>query len=99
MWLTWLQREIPNASGELVITKIEWKTLWLKKHREKIKAGIMKPEPPEEVADLCTVTRWIAGFGGFMGRKGDGNPGMITIWRGLQRIMDGAEIYEIIGPK
>jgi len=99
MWLTWLQREIPHASGELAITKIEWKTLWLKKHREKIKAGLMKAEPPEEVPDLCTITRWIAGFGGFMGRKGDGNPGMITVWRGWQRIIDGAEIYEIIAPQ
>ena len=99
MWLTWLQREIPHASGLLAITEIEWKTLWLKKHREKIKAGLMKAEPPEEVPDLCTITRWIAGFGGFLGRKGDGNPGMITVWRGWQRIMDGAEIYEIIAPK
>lgn len=96
MWLTWLQREIPNASGELAITDIEWKTLWLKKHKDKIKAGLLKPEPPEEVADLCTITRWIANFGGFIGRKGDGNPGMITIWRGWQRVMDGAEIYEMM---
>lgn len=99
MWLTWLQREIPNASGSLVLTETEWKTLWLKKHSEKIKKGLMKADPPEEMEDLCTITRWIASFGGFIGRKGDGNPGMITIWRGWQRIMDGAEIYEIIGPK
>ena len=99
MWLTWLQREIPSASGELAITQVEWKTLWLKKHREKIKAGIMRAEPPEEIPDLCTVTRWIAGFGGFMGRKGDGHPGMITVWRGWMRIMDGAEIYEMMALK
>ncbi len=96
MWLTWLQREAPGASGELAITEIEWKTLWLKKHREKIKAGLMKAEPPEEIPDLCTITRWIAGFGGFMGRKGDGHPGLITVWRGWMRIMDGAEIYELM---
>jgi hypothetical protein len=99
MWLTWLQREIPHASGGLVITEIEWKTLWLKKHREKIKAGLMEANPPEEIPDLRTITRWIANFGGFIGRKGYGNPGMITIWRGWQRIMDGAEIYEIIASK
>lgn len=99
MWLTWLQREIPHASGELAITPVEWKTLWLKKHREKIKAGLMKAEPPEELPDLCTITRWIAGFGGFMNRKGDGNPGLITVWRGWMRIMDGAEIYEVMSQK
>ncbi len=99
MWMTWLQREVPHASGELVITPIEWKTLWLKKHRDKIKAGLMKAEPPEEIPDLCTITRWIAGFGGFMNRKGDGHPGLITVWRGWMRIMDGAEIYELMAQK
>lgn len=96
MWLTWLQREIPHASGELAITKAEWKTLWLKKHREKIKAGLIKAEPPEEIPDLCTITRWIAGFGGFLNRKGDGHPGILTLSRGWIRIMDGAEIYELM---
>lgn len=99
MWLTWLQREIPHASGELAITQTEWKTLWLKKNREKIKAGLMKAEPPAEIPDLCTITRWIAGFGGFLNRKGDGHPGLITISRGWVRIMDGAEIYELIAQK
>lgn len=96
MWLTWLQREVPHASGELAITQTEWKTLWLKKHREKIKAGLMKAEPPEEIPDLCTITRWIAGFGGFLNRKGDGHPGILTLARGWVRIMDGAEIYELM---
>lgn len=96
MWLTWLQREIPHASGELAISQTEWKTLWLKKHREKIRAGLMKAEPPEEMPDLCTITRWIAGFGGFLNRKGDGHPGLLTISRGWARIMDGAEIYELM---
>lgn len=64
MCLTWPQREIPHASGELAITKNEWKTLWSKKHRDKIKAGLMKAGPPEEIPDLCTITRWIAAFGG-----------------------------------
>jgi hypothetical protein len=99
MWLTWLQREIPHASGELAITQTEWKTLWLKKHKEKIKAGIMKAEPPEEIPDLCTITRWIAGFGGFLNRKGDGHPGITTLTRGWIRIMDGAEIYEMMAQK
>jgi len=27
-------------------------------------------------------------FGGFLARKGDGEPGVKTIWLGLQRIVD-----------
>ena len=29
-----------------------------------------------------TCVRWIAQLGGFIGRKGDGEPGVKTIWRG-----------------
>jgi hypothetical protein len=34
------------------------------------------------------MVRLIASFGGFLGRKGDGEPGVKTIWTGLQRGMD-----------
>ena len=30
----------------------------------------------------------IARLGGFLGRKGDGEPGAKTLWLGLQRVMD-----------
>ena len=29
---------------------------------------------------------WMAKLGGFLGRKGDGNPGWITIWRGWEKL-------------
>jgi hypothetical protein len=32
--------------------------------------------------------RAVAGFGGFLGRKGDGDPGWQTLWRGWQRLQD-----------
>jgi len=99
MWLTWLGRELPQASGELALTEVEWKVLWIKKHKDKIKAGVMKAEPPETIPDLCTVTKLIASLGGFMNRKGDGNPGLITITRGWMSIMETAEVYEILAKK
>ncbi|MFP5385496.1 MAG: IS4 family transposase, partial [Bacteriovoracia bacterium] len=99
MWLTWLGREVPQASGELALTQVEWKVLWIKKHKDKIKAGLMKAEPPDDIPDLCTVTKLIAGLGGFMNRKGDGHPGLITITRGWMSIMETAEIYEIMAKK
>jgi hypothetical protein len=30
--------------------------------------------------------RQLAGLGGFLGRKGDGEPGWITLWRGVDRL-------------
>ena len=43
-----------------------------------------------------TLWRGIACCGGFMGRKGDGEPGWITIWRGwrsLLKMVEGVELY------
>ncbi|HEV2146594.1 MAG TPA: IS4 family transposase, partial [Longimicrobiaceae bacterium] len=30
----------------------------------------------------------IASFGGFLGRKGDGEPGVKSLWIGLRRLFD-----------
>ncbi len=37
---------------------------------------------------LNEVLRLVAKLGGFLARKGDGEPGVKTIWLGLQRVMD-----------
>jgi hypothetical protein len=48
----------------------------------------------------CTVRdffRDMAKLGGFLGRKSDGEPGWITIWRGFEKLhlcLRGAELYE-----
>jgi len=42
-------------------------------------------------ADTMTADqfwRTVAGLGGFLGRKGDGDPGWQTLWRGWQRLQD-----------
>jgi hypothetical protein len=33
------------------------------------------------------VLRAVAQLGGFLGRKSDGNPGWITLWRGMRELM------------
>ena len=35
---------------------------------------------------LNEVLRLIARVGGFLGRKGDGDPGVKTIWQGIQEV-------------
>lgn len=34
--------------------------------------------------------------GGFLGRKGDGNPGTQTIWRGIQRLDDITAMWKVM---
>ena len=31
--------------------------------------------------------RHLGGLGGHLGRKGDGQPGWITLWRGLEKLL------------
>ena len=59
---------------------------------------VMEPELVETVvrlrggsADRMTADQFrraVAGLGGFLGRKRDGNPGWQTLWRGWQRLQD-----------
>ena len=44
-----------------------------------------------------TVLISIAKLGGFLGRKSDGNPGWITMWRGVKELMLLVEGYSIAG--
>ena len=45
-------------------------------------------EGAEDAPRLNTVIRLIATLGGFLGRKSDGEPGVKTLWIGLQRLTD-----------
>ena len=47
-----------------------------------------KPPEPNQVPTLREMIRSVATLGGFLGRKGDGEPGTQTLWLGLQRLDD-----------
>lgn len=96
IWMTFINRTNPAASCETFLTEDEWKTLWLKKHRLQIKSGLMKAKPPDIAPSTYEAVRWIAMQGGFLGRKGDGEPGQITIWRGWLDLMAAVEVYEVM---
>ena len=50
---------------------------------------------PKEGWTNRTVLVAIAKLGGFPGRKGDGDPGWLTIWRGWQRLVLLTEGYSL----
>ena len=68
----------------------EWKALYCYIKRTNV--------PPAETVSLNQAVRWIAQLGGFLGRKGDGHPGPITLWRGLHRLQDIAEASLVFNP-
>jgi len=54
-----------------------------------------KKKPPVEPR-INEVLRLVAMLGGFLARKGDGEPGVKTIWLGLQRVMDAATTIQAL---
>jgi hypothetical protein len=74
--LTYLGRATPDLPCDTVFEDDLWKGVIVFRTR--------KP-PPEKPPALRDMIRTIAGLGGFLGRKSDGEPATQTLWRGLQR--------------
>ena len=78
--LTMLGRTVPDLPCSVIFEDHEWQSLYCFVHQTSC--------PPHSPPSLNEVIRWIARLGGFLGRKGDGHPGPIVLWRGLQRLSD-----------
>jgi len=90
--MTQLARETPDASCEECFSADEWKSVEVYTSRRQglaLKNAVVPTEPPT----LRKIIRLVAGLGGFLGRKCDGEPGAQTIWRGLGRLSDLAAMY------
>jgi len=70
-------RETPEAPCTGLLEEDEWKVLH---------TVVNNSPPPKTAPSLRTAVHMIAKLGGFLGRKRDGDPGMITLWRGLIRL-------------
>jgi len=79
LFLTVLGRDCPEMPCDVVFETAEWQAVYLVSER--------KP-PPATPPSLDRMARMVAGFGGFLNRKGDGFPGPQTLWIGLQRAAD-----------
>jgi hypothetical protein len=88
LWMTYVQRASPNAPATLVLSETELKVLYYVTHKEKL---------PKKTPSLRDAIHWIARKGGFLDRKGDGEPGMITLWRGWNRLIDMVQGFEAFG--
>lgn len=73
-------REQPDAPVSAWLGQAEWEALWCHVHQ--------RTPPPQTPPSVRQTVRWIGQLGGFMARKGDGEPGTMTLWRGLHRLND-----------
>jgi hypothetical protein len=82
-----LGRETPDVPCTVYFEEIEWQAL----------VGFINkdPIPPPQPPTLREAMRMTASLGGFLGRKGDGEPGTQTLWLGLQRLDDIAEAWKV----
>ena len=65
---------------------------------EKYRARASSKAPAE--LSLREAVRWVARMGGFLGRKADGEPGAMTLWRGLEvlsRMVAGWQLAKTCG--
>lgn len=86
-FMTVLSRTNPNLPCTSLLSEAEWKVLYAKTHKTR-----SYPATPPTVNE---VVKWIAQLGGFLGRKNDGNPGTMTLWRGWRRFSDLVEGWHL----
>lgn len=79
-WLTHVNRHYPDAPCTTVLAEHEWRALYASINHT--------PVVPQQPPTVRQAVHWIAQLGGFLGRKSDGEPGVIVIWRGWQRLQD-----------
>jgi hypothetical protein len=84
--LSKVSRQNPEASATEWLLEKEWKVLWVH----------MKKQPAKDPPTLHQAVRWIGQLGGFIGRKSDGEPGPIVLWRGLIRLHDLVHAYDLL---
>ena len=82
-----LSRTRPQAPCSIAFEEHEWQAL----------LAFKRPDQPlpSTAPNLREITRLTAELGGFLGRKGDGEPGSTTLARGLQRLQDIATAFLI----
>jgi hypothetical protein len=89
-YATLLSRLLPDIACTAFLQQEEWQALYCRIHRT--------PIPPAKPPPLREAVRWIARLGGFLGRKGDGEPGTQTLWQGFQELIAMTEMYRIMKP-
>jgi len=82
LFTTFLGRECPDLPCSTLFETDEWQSVY---------ASHMKARPPKEPPKLGEFMLMIAALGGYQGRKSQGPPGMIVIWKGLQKAYELSE--------
>lgn len=83
-----LGRETPEVPCTVFFEEAAWKAL--------VAYVTQNPNPPHMPPTLREAMRMVATLGGFLGRKGDGEPGTKSLWLGLQRLDDLSSMWKLL---
>jgi hypothetical protein len=87
LFLTLDARLDPHGPADTILDEHEWKAL-LAYHYSGRKLPVQPPTKREAIS-------LIARLGGFLAHKGDGEPGVKTIWRGFAHLHDLSDGYRL----
>jgi Transposase DNA-binding/Transposase Tn5 dimerisation domain len=86
-YVTLLGRACPDLPCGAVFEEWEWKPVVV------IFRG---KEHQDEEPTLAQMNAWVGQLGGHLGRKSDGPPGPQAIWKGMDRVLDYAELWRAL---
>ena len=92
-YLTQIARSQATAPCTPAFSPAEWQTIYVLQNKQ---------SPPTAPPSLREIVRLLARLGGFLARKGDGEPGPETLWRGfkvLRQSMRALEITAALGQR
>lgn len=90
LYMTRLGRQAPEPPCTVVFEDYEWKAL----HQYVHPAEALPAEPPP----LNSMVRLVGQLGGFLGRRGDGEPGPKSLWLGVTRLHDISDCWLKFSP-
>jgi hypothetical protein len=90
LWLTYAAREHGDEPCTVAFSELEWHILYWRRHGRKA----LPAKPPS----LREATRWLGQLGGFLARKGDGEPGVKVLWRGIMELHSNVTGYLLANP-
>jgi hypothetical protein len=88
MFVCRLGRECPDVDCECIFEPSEWKAVWMAVHKKR---------PPKKAPRLSAMVHLIASLGGYIERP-KSEPGVQTVWIGMQRMYDLAWAWDSFGP-
>lgn len=81
-------RDFPDLDCEAVFEPSEWKAVWM---------AVQQKKPPRKAPRLAEMVHMVASLGGYVERR-NSEPGVQTIWIGMQRMYDLAWAWDSFGP-